>query len=112
MRGLVVVVLHVLPEVRAPPALVAAPGLSALVGLLLLDLCFNFLLQLLFDVYNILRVENDTHQVSLAVVLVRGCPTLGPVAAHGREPAVGDQAPQHDVSADVGALLKGRRRFS
>ena len=54
----------------------------------------------------------ETHQMSLAVVLVRGCPALGPVAAHGREAAVGDQAPQHDVSADVGALLKGRRRFS
>ena len=44
-------------------------------------------------------------------MLVGGCPALGPVAAHGREAAVGDQAPQHDVSADVGALLKGRRRF-
>ena len=48
----------------------------------------------------------ETHQVTLAVVLVGGCPALGPVAAHGREAAVGDQAPQHDVSADVGALLK------
>ena len=50
MRGLVVVVLQVLPEVRAPPALVAASGLPALVGLLQLYLCLNFLLQLLFDV--------------------------------------------------------------
>ena len=55
---------------------------------------------------------SENHQVTLAVVLVGGCPALGPVAAHGREAAVGDQAPQHDVSADVGALLKGRRRFS
>ena len=108
VRGLIVVVLHVLLEVCAPPALVAAPGLPALVGILLLDLCLNFLLQILFDVYGIY----ENHQVSLAVVLVGGCPALGPVAAHDREAAVGHQATQQNFSADLGALLKWRRRFS
>ena len=49
--------------------------------------------------------------MSLAVVLVGGCPALGAVAAHGREAAVGNQASQQNFSADLGALLKGRRRF-
>ncbi len=69
-------------EMRAPPALVAATGLRALVGVLRPD------------------------QVSLSVVLVGGGPALRPVPAHRREAAVGRQAPQHDVSADLLALLK------
>ena len=48
----------------------------------------------------------ETHQMSLAVVLVGGCPALGAVAAHGREGAVGNQASQQNFSADLGALLK------
>ena len=69
-------------EMRAPPALVAATGLPALVRVLRPD------------------------QVSLSVVLVGSGPALRPVPAHRGETTVGRQAPQQDVSADLLALLK------